>query len=145
MFRVGYAVSMHEETVATAHVLHILAEEPFTLGTITRDVGDAYCKPRSHFYDLWDEGIGRPTCQRCLRIATRLEAQRNGEPAFHEETVAIWSVGRNVYYGIPKFGHRQCYKRALGRSLVTEEVKRDEPGIEQKHCVGCGQPLLPHT
>lgn len=60
MFRLGYAVSMQEETVRTAPVLHILAEEPFTLGTITRDVGDAYCKPGSHFYDLWDEGIGPP-------------------------------------------------------------------------------------
>lgn len=78
--RVAYAASMNEETVKwRPHVMHILVMEPFTLGKISRDVGDTYCKPRGTFFELWDEGDGRPTCSHCMRISERLEKAKQKE------------------------------------------------------------------
>lgn len=71
--RIAYAASMNEETVCSAHVMHILVTESFEIGKISRNVGDVYCKPQYKFYELWDEGEGTPTCPQCIRIAQRLE------------------------------------------------------------------------
>jgi hypothetical protein len=78
MTRIAYAASMHEETVVGFHVLHILVTEPFEIGKIIRQSGDAYCKPSCKFYDLWDEGEGTPTCPHCIRIAERLQKKQEG-------------------------------------------------------------------
>lgn len=81
MARIAYAASMNEETVTfRPHVLHLLVEQDFTLGKISRFVGDTYCKHKSGFYELWDEGTGTPTCPHCIHIEERLEKKLNRKP-----------------------------------------------------------------
>ena len=58
---------------------------------------------------------------------------------FLEDTVALKKIA--IYYGIPKYGHTQCYRDAGGLFLV-EQVNRSEPDIEKKHCSACGNLLI---
>ncbi len=82
-------------------------------------------------------------------VCTILEARdKKGAPRmssdqwFLEETVALKKTA--IYYGIPKYGHQNCYKQAGGFFLV-DQVDRTEPDIEKKHCSACGKPLLTPT
>ena|SRR6478609_6276334 len=58
---------------------------------------------------------------------------------FLESTVALKKTA--IYYGIPKYGHKNCYRKA-GEFFLVDQVDRTEPDIEKKCCSACGKPLI---
>lgn len=55
------------------------------------------------------------------------------------ETVAVLCTA--VYVGVPSQGHERCYLY-INTVSNAEQVTRDAPDIEIKHCIHCGKPLI---
>ncbi len=59
------------------------------------------------------------------------------------DTVAILDTA--IYYGIPAYGHVNCYKQMEPTGHAPVRVTMSEPEIERKHCSGCGKLLIPRS
>ena len=59
-----------------------------------------------------------------------------------DDTVAILDTA--IYYGIPKFGHKDCYKQIKYPGYAPIQVTMDVPGIDRLCCSACGKILLHH-
>jgi hypothetical protein len=58
------------------------------------------------------------------------------------DTVAIKATA--VYFGVPGQGHTSCHVILTHKNWMgaLEQVTREEPDIEKKHCIECGKSLL---
>lgn len=69
---VSYAYSPREN-VGSGGSDHIVLEEDFTQGRLTRKAGDALCKSSKKFWGLTALNDGKPAnCLKCLEIAEKL-------------------------------------------------------------------------
>ena len=58
----------------------------------------------------------------------------------HEDDIAILHVA--VYYGLPTFGHKNCYRHIEPSQHPLQHVT-GEATLAIKHCIACGKPLIP--
>lgn len=58
--------------------VHLVTDRAISAGRLRRAPGDALCKPARAFWELSGERSGPATCKRCIEIAGRLRARKEG-------------------------------------------------------------------